>query len=310
MNIIKYIIDIMSKSYIYCVTNEHYTNYVKVGETSRNLDYRLNELNTKTVTISDFKLEYYIEVSSSERFKIEKCIHNKIVEVGIEKIKNREFFKCNPNDIKKIFEEYNTIKYTVDNNEIDNNQIINNQINENINILNLKNNISYKYKCNRCNKEFIKKYNYHIHINRKNKCTNNKSYNCDRCNKEFLNKYNYYIHINRINKCTFNKSNKLFKYKCDRCNKEFIKKYNYNIHINRKFPCHKKQSKLNMDNKCNRCLKVFSQKSNLNKHIKNNKCKKLTELINNNKCPHCLKEFSQKSNVIKHIKNNSCKKMK
>lgn len=207
----------MEKSYIYCITNELYKDYIKVGQSSRPLLRRLNELNSKSVTICDFKLEYYIEVPTNDRFKIEKNIHMKIINKGIERVKGREFFKCTPLEVKKIFEIHNTLKYELE--ECNDNILIGGKTktNNNINTVNTDTKRIGKYSCNQCNKIFFKKHNYTVHMNRINKCYSilpptkimeepiytNK---CPHCNKVFFQKSNVKKHIE--NSCKILQQNK------------------------------------------------------------------------------------------------------
>jgi predicted nuclease with TOPRIM domain len=194
-------------SYIYCISNPYLSNIIKVGETSRTISERLKELNNSTTTVCDFKLEYYIKVNTSDRFKIEKEIHNKIVENGYERIKGREFFKCSSDNIKKIFEEYSEIKTElIDNLENTSKNNIETNIIKKFNCNNKKN-----YKCKKCYKEFNKISHYKDHINRK--------FPCKPHNQNIVNNSDQLINDNIEDN------------KCPHCLKNFYQKSNVNTHI-------------------------------------------------------------------------------
>jgi len=265
-------------SYIYCVSNPYLTNLIKVGETSRTIPERLKELNNQTTTVCDFKLEYYIQINSVDRFRIEKEIHNKIVENGYERIKGREFFKCSSEEIKKIFESYSEIKYElIDTNETNTEDIIE----TNTNIINNK----YKgvqYQCDKCNKIFNKKSNYLTHINKKFECDNNIIHKCKRCYKEFNKKSHYDAHVKR-------------KIQCKSLNQPIEEIYNHindSIHENTNIK----------DNQCPHCLKEFYQKGNAIKHIEYS-CKSLKNKLNITEVDKLIlkriEEIFQKINAIK-----------
>ena len=144
----------MDRSYIYCITNPCMKDICKVGLTSKTLNNRLKGLNNTSVA-SCFKLEYYIQVNSDERFKIEKNIHNDIVTNGYDRMPGREFFKCNPIDIIKLFEKYGVVKYE--------------EVNENVMVGGKKKKIDGVksveiFKCPHCNKYFKTTKNVNNHI--------------------------------------------------------------------------------------------------------------------------------------------------
>ena len=152
----------MSNGYIYCVSTPSNTDRCKVGETLIGIEHRLKGLNNTSVS-ENFKLDFYIIVDHKKRFNIEKSIHNDIITEGYSRFSGKEFFKCQPNDIKHIFKKYGNIYTTIN----EHNQIeLKEESNQNINILLSK---SRKiYKCAKCNKEFNRKSGYDSHISRIN----------------------------------------------------------------------------------------------------------------------------------------------
>jgi len=178
----------MSKGYIYCVSTPANNDRCKVGETLRGIEDRLKGLNTTSVS-ENFKLDYYIVVDAEKRYKIESAIHNDIITEGYSRFSGKEFFKCQPNDIKHIFKNYGDIYTTI-------NEHKNFELNENINILLSK---SYKkYKCEKCNKEFNRKSGYDSHISRIRSCVKDNNINnvCEYCNKHYSTRFNLNAHLN------------------------------------------------------------------------------------------------------------------
>jgi hypothetical protein len=190
----------------------------KVGLTSRTIKERLDELYNTSVG-SCFTLEYYIIVNPDERFKIEKNIHNDIVNNGYDRMPGREFFKCNPSDIIKLFEKYGEVKYEEVNENVmvggkkkkiegvkpvDKEDIIKlikpveKVIIEEINIK-----IS-KFQCKICNKFFARKANLENHSMKLFQCKPNKiiikdipnDKQCIYCKTIFSEKYNLTKHLN------------------------------------------------------------------------------------------------------------------
>ena len=93
----------MKKGYIYCLTNISVPNKCKVGMITRHPETRCAELYTTSIP-TPFDIEYYIEVDDA--FIAEKCIHDNIVNKGYPRHTGREWFICNPNEIKSIFDNY------------------------------------------------------------------------------------------------------------------------------------------------------------------------------------------------------------
>lgn len=190
----------MSNGYIYCVSTPANNDRCKVGETLKGIEHRLKGLNTTNVS-ENFKLDYYIVVDPKKRFNIETSIHNEIINDGYTRFTGKEFFKCNPNDIKHIFEKYGKIYYKINEHIIENNEEETNinenikkdtNINENID----KSNIKKLRKCENCKKIFDRKSTYDFHIRRKNSCTKEITENkCSNCNIIFSTKYNLSVHI-------------------------------------------------------------------------------------------------------------------
>lgn len=194
----------MDRSYIYCITNPCMKDICKVGLTSKTLTDRLKGLNNTSVA-SCFKLEYYIEVNSDERFNIEKNIHKDIVNNGYDRMPGKEFFKCNPIDIIKLFEKYGVVKYEEVNENVmvggKKEDIIVREVENNKKEINI--NIS-KFQCKICNKFFARKANLENHSMKLFQCTPNKiiikdipnDKQCIYCKTIFSEKYNLTKHLN------------------------------------------------------------------------------------------------------------------
>jgi len=181
----------MSNGYIYCVSTPANNDRCKVGETLTGVEHRLIGLNNSAVS-ENFKLDYYIVVDPDKRFKIEKSIHNDIINEGYSRFPKKEFFKCNPDNIKHIFQKYGTIYTKInEHNKID----LKEESNKNIKVLPK---LQKKYKCDKCNKEFIKKSAYASHVMRINTCIKDTNINneCFYCNKKFSLKHNFKVHMN------------------------------------------------------------------------------------------------------------------
>jgi len=260
----------MSNGYIYCVSTPANNDRCKVGETLKGIEDRLRGLNTTSVS-ENFKLDYYIIVNPKKRFNIEKSIHNDIINAGYSRFTGKEFFKCNPNDIKHIFEKYGNIYTSINEHKNVEDLNENKKIDEsNENIITLSN----IRQCDKCKKIFNKKSSYDCHISRKHSCIKNENSNkCMNCNKIYSTRYNLKVHNNscKINQNLVNNDNikediilkykKL--YKCEKCNKIFNRKSTYDTHMMRKNPC---KIDININNTCSICNKSFTQKYNLNKH--------------------------------------------
>jgi uncharacterized C2H2 Zn-finger protein len=230
----------------------------KVGLTSKTLNDRLKGLNNTSVA-SCFKLEYYIEVNSDERFKIEKNIHNDIVTNSYDRMPGKEFFKCNPSDIIKIFEKYGEVKYEE-------------EVNENVMVGGKKKKIDGVksveiFKCPHCNKYFktTKYVNNHIKtsckmmkeinnnkliINKLNEIFDNKIIDNIKQISEILgNEYENTIKLNILNMCL----NKI----------EFS-----DIHDIIESDIKSYSEKKVIDNLCPYCNTIFQNESDINNHIK------------------------------------------
>jgi hypothetical protein len=94
-----------NKGYIYCMSNSHIPDYVKVGFTTRDdLELREKELSNATGVLGKYKTQYYIECEDVIFY--EKRIHEEIVKRGFERYEKKELFKCKPEDIEKIFTDF------------------------------------------------------------------------------------------------------------------------------------------------------------------------------------------------------------
>lgn len=186
----------MSNGYIYCVSTPANNDRCKVGETLKGIEHRLKGLNTTSVS-ENFKLDYYIIVDPKKRFNIETSIHNDIINAGYTRFTGKEFFKCNPSDIKHIFEKYGNIYTTI--NEHKNIEVFDDIKEPNNKIKNKK-----CYKCNICKKEFFIKRLYNNHLNRINPCKEfiNIENKCINCNKIYSTRSNLNKHIKNCIKDT------------------------------------------------------------------------------------------------------------
>lgn len=259
---------------IYCVTNPSMNNYCKVGETGKTIKDRMKGLNNTSIPIP-FKLDFFIEIDYCKRFNIEKTIHKEIIKFGYDRLPGKEFFKCNPNDIKHIFEKYGTIKYEEKE-----------SVKESVKDV-VKESVKESVKCSECNKFFYNKSNLtkHIKINCKvikQKCKDNK-------NKEII--INQILNISTITPSSI--INNIVK--CEKCNITFTCKEHLENHI--KNPCViKLDSKIKsivntllkdvnkpiINEKCPYCNISFYQKHNVIKHVKLNcKIKKELDIQNN-----------------------------
>jgi len=154
------------EGYIYCFTNPSMPNLCKCGGTKRDPLIRCKELFTTSLPV-ECKVEYSIKVNNWK--EAEKIIHNQIIKNGFNRCKGREWFKCNPDDIKFIFDNYEKDEYLKDNikdinddikmdNSIEKKIIVNKNITvNNINIIN------DKYYCKACEYETNDSGNYSNH---------------------------------------------------------------------------------------------------------------------------------------------------
>lgn len=314
----------MDRSYIYCITNPCMKDICKVGLTSKTLSDRLKGLNNTSVA-SCFKLEYYIEVNSDDRFKIEKNIHKDIVNEGYDRMPGREFFKCNPSDIIEIFKNYGEIKYEEEVNQnvmvggkkekIEGVKSVDKVIIEEIKI---KNNI-----CQYCNKSFFQKYNVdkHIKFNCKVKKEQDKTNISDDVLlnklKNLIEKSNKKIDINWNNKnikkekllptildtqnITQVLNNSIINKNKFKCNKIFERRNHLENHLLKIKPYDKI-----LNNKQN-ITKLINNSNITNKFISSNKnkieVKQIKELIEK---PIVSLESIIKSDVDRPIINNNC----
>lgn len=138
--------------YVYCLTHELYEGYCKIGFTKRDITKRINELETPTGVLGNFKLEFYIK---HETINYEKTIHKRLEEKNYQRYKRKEFFKCTTEQAKEIMSEYGEILYEL------------NQI-PNINILTNKNYlISYYNSCKEPDSDYLMDEEHQIEINNK-----------------------------------------------------------------------------------------------------------------------------------------------
>lgn len=184
--------------YIYCAVINCYPDYVKVGCTT-DIFQRMNNLSGQFV--DKFECVFFIKVEYSKMYQIENIIHKKIVSEGFPRINNKEFFKCKPDQIKYIFDNYknyikeldNNINANKKNNKINDNKINNNKIKSNENML--------EYACKCCKYSTDIKCNYLKHTKTITHIENeNRMLKCGNCNKIFLHEATYNNHINKHHK--------------------------------------------------------------------------------------------------------------
>ena len=180
------------EGYIYCFSNKLMPNLSKCGGTKRDPYLRCKELFNTSLPI-ECEVEYFIKVSDWK--KMEKIIHKEILDSGFERCNKREWFKCNPEDIKHIFDKYNKVDKII-NSEKSENKIVDNIIIEKPNIKNYKININSKYVCERCFFSTTKKFDYNRHLHTiKHKENTRKIFTCKNCEKIYKSKSGYYSHI-------------------------------------------------------------------------------------------------------------------
>jgi len=161
----------------------------QIGYTTKTTHDRAKEL--KTGLPCAYDMIYDIHVKNPRKY--ESIIHSKLKNYRV--YDNREFFRCEPNDIIEYFKMENLIesetersdfynnyfkKYGNNEDNEDNEDIEDNEDNEdNKNIKNIKN-IKNKDKiiikknvCNKCDKAFPKNYLLQRHLNRKYPCVTN-----------------------------------------------------------------------------------------------------------------------------------------
>lgn len=94
-----------SKNYtLYCMINPTMPGVCKIGCTTNPVIHRAKQLSS-TSHYTDFKVEFYIHVEDS-MIKYEKLLHDLLDSEGFKRINpKREFFRCEPKDIKKYFDK-------------------------------------------------------------------------------------------------------------------------------------------------------------------------------------------------------------
>ena len=165
----------MNPQYVYCIINDELANLCKCGGTKNSPQYRCDQLFNTSLPVK-CKLAYFIEVNN---WKIaEKYVHNKITGMGIKRFEGREWFKCNSNDIKTVFDECKKLYgYNGENNKKEDTENISNDKKEDTeNISNNKKEDTENISNNK--KEDIKNINYH----------------CDPCDYETNERTAFYHH--------------------------------------------------------------------------------------------------------------------
>lgn len=105
------------QEYVYCIKNAAMPNICKCGGTSKTPEKRCKEISNTSLPLK-CQIAYYIKVTNWK--KAEKFIHDKIVEKGIKRYKNREWFDCKPEFVKTIFEECKILYGFVGDNIVEN----------------------------------------------------------------------------------------------------------------------------------------------------------------------------------------------
>ena len=137
---------------------------------------------------------------------------------------------------------------------------------------NLETHIQMDHKCDKCGKEFSKKY-LKAHIQNDGR----KDYKCKECEKQFCLESNLKRHIQTVHEGRKD-------HKCNECGKGFPTKMYLKTHI--QYVCGRN------DHKCNKYGKQFSQENHLKMHI---------QTFQGHKCIQCRKVFSRKIYLKMHI---------
>ncbi len=204
----------MSYGRVYCMTNESLSGLCKLGHIhvpDKLSQKRAKELSNTSIP-TDYKVEFDIKVKNASKY--EKIIHNKLKDIRFKE--NKEFFKCNPEDIMKYFKLENLITceedkydfpydyFTIYNNRMSNDKIKNNVENTatakttETNINNITD-----FECKLCKYMTAYLSNYKRHCTSTNHLTNEQNMKfCVLCNTKYnnINSYNthrYNFHNNK-----------------------------------------------------------------------------------------------------------------
>ncbi len=158
----------MEPEYVYCLKNDKIPNTCKCGGTAKSPQDRCNQISNTSLPVK-CELAYFIEVNDWR--KGEKYVHDKIIEMGIKRFKGREWFDCNPDDIKSVFDECEKLYRYVKGAD-------KKEINEKITGMKVEKKVIIKKTDNKTVKEVII----------------NKKYYCDLCNFESFDSGNFCRH--------------------------------------------------------------------------------------------------------------------
>ena len=102
LNLLFFIIFARMEGYVYCMTNEHMPDFIKVGYTDRTPEERLAEANADTWSIPVWKCETSIKVRNPR--DAEKVLHRILSYEDGRVSSRREFFTAPVEAIKNLFD--------------------------------------------------------------------------------------------------------------------------------------------------------------------------------------------------------------
>ena len=197
------------------MTNESLNGLCKLGHIhvpDKISQKRAKELSNTSIP-TDYKVEFDIKVKNARKY--ENILHNKLKDIRFKQ--NKEFFKCEPDDIMKYFKLENLITCEEDKYDFPDNYftLYNNNIRENKNI----------------NEEYNNNIKNNAESTEKN-INNIMDFECKLCNHEFSNNSNLLKHY----KSSIHLYKEEIHKKCCKCNKNFnniklYKQHKYNVHI-------------------------------------------------------------------------------
>ncbi len=146
----------MEPEYVYCLKNDKMPNTCKCGGTAKSPQDRCNQISNTSLPVK-CELAYFIEVNDWR--KAEKYVHDRIIEMGIKRFKGREWFDCNPDDIKSVFDECEKLyRYVKGGSEGDGKEGVNKNIKQDETEIEIK-----KYHCEICNYDTIERTAFYHH---------------------------------------------------------------------------------------------------------------------------------------------------
>lgn len=230
---------------IYIIQTDFSINNVfKIGATE-DIEKRISQY--RTGCTFEPKLHYYFPCKNV--MEVDNIIKKALVKYNVK----REIYKGNIEELKTII--LNTMKSISKNNKF---------------CYKPSFKIGDLVECNVCNKIFISKDNYNIHLQDSlicNEINNNNKFQCSLCN-------NVYNSLDKLNKhkdkCNRNiKSyDTMNQYMCEICDYLTLDKSNYIKHTTTKKHCDKIKLNKESNNICQYCLKKYSNSSSLARHRK------------------------------------------